>query len=38
MAGVGGKLKTPPTVTTAIVAKLAHPNFLIEIEATAVLK
>ena len=32
-----GKLKNPPTVTTAIVSKLANPDYLIEIEATAVL-
>lgn len=38
MAQAGGKIKKPPTVTSAIVAKLAHPDFLIEIEATAVLK
>jgi enamine deaminase RidA (YjgF/YER057c/UK114 family) len=37
MASAGGRLKNPPTVTSAIVAKLAHPDFLIEIEATAVL-
>lgn len=38
MAQAGSKIKKPPTVTTAIVAKLAHPDYLIEIEATAVLK
>lgn len=32
-----GKLKNPPTVTTAIVSQLANPDYLIEIEATAVL-
>jgi enamine deaminase RidA (YjgF/YER057c/UK114 family) len=32
-----GKLKNPPTVTTAIVSKLAVPDFLIEIEGLAVL-
>lgn len=32
-----GKLKHPPTVTAAFVAKLAAPDYLIEIEATAVL-
>lgn len=32
-----GKLANPPTVTTAIVSKLANPDYLIEIEATAVL-
>jgi enamine deaminase RidA (YjgF/YER057c/UK114 family) len=32
-----GKLKNPPTVTTAIVSMLANPDYLIEIEATAVL-
>lgn len=32
-----GKLKSPPTVTTAIVSKLANPDYLIEIEALAVL-
>ena len=32
-----GQLKNPPAVTTAIVSGLAHPDFLIEIEATAVL-
>jgi enamine deaminase RidA (YjgF/YER057c/UK114 family) len=37
MASAGGRMKAPPTVTSAIVAKLAHPDFLIEIEATAVL-
>lgn len=38
MASAGGRLKTPPIVTSAIVSKLAHPDFLVEIEATAVLK
>ena len=38
MASAGGRLKNPPTVTSAIVAKLAHPDFLIEIEAMAALK
>lgn len=38
MASAGGRMTNPPTVTSAIVAKLAHPDFLIEIEATAVLK
>jgi enamine deaminase RidA (YjgF/YER057c/UK114 family) len=38
MAAAGGRLTKPPIVTSAIVAKLAHPDFLIEIEATAVLK
>jgi enamine deaminase RidA (YjgF/YER057c/UK114 family) len=38
MASAGGRLAKPPTVTSAIVSKLAHPDFLIEIEATAVLK
>jgi enamine deaminase RidA (YjgF/YER057c/UK114 family) len=43
MAGFGawmqraGNLKHPPTVTSAIVSKLAAPDFLIEIEAMAVL-
>ena len=32
-----GKLKNPPTVTAAMVAQLATPDYLIEIEATAVL-
>jgi enamine deaminase RidA (YjgF/YER057c/UK114 family) len=32
-----GKLKKPPTVTTAIVSKLAVPDYLIEVEAMAVL-
>jgi len=32
-----GELKNPPTVTTAIVSQLANPDYLIEIEATAVL-
>jgi enamine deaminase RidA (YjgF/YER057c/UK114 family) len=32
-----GGLANPPTVTSAMVAKLAHPDYLIEIEATAVL-
>ena len=31
-------MKNPSTVTSAIVAKLAHPDFLIEIEAMAALK
>jgi enamine deaminase RidA (YjgF/YER057c/UK114 family) len=38
MASAGGRMTNPPTVTSAIVAKLVHPDFLIEIEATAVLK
>ena len=38
MASAGGKMTNPPTVTSAIVGKLAHPDFLVEIEATAVLK
>jgi enamine deaminase RidA (YjgF/YER057c/UK114 family) len=43
MAGFGawmqraGSLENPPTVTTAIVSKLAVPDFLIEIESMAVL-
>lgn len=37
MAGAGSRIKNPPTVTTAIIGKLAHPDFMIEIEATAVL-
>ena len=37
MALAGGKIKKPPTVTSAIVAKLAHPDFLIEVEGLAVL-
>jgi enamine deaminase RidA (YjgF/YER057c/UK114 family) len=32
-----GNLENPPTVTTAIVSKLAVPDYLIEIEAMAVL-
>lgn len=32
-----GKIKNPPTVTGIKVAGLAHPDFLIEIEATAIL-
>ncbi len=36
MSRAGG-LKNPPTVTGIRVAGLAHPDFLIEIEATAVL-
>jgi enamine deaminase RidA (YjgF/YER057c/UK114 family) len=32
-----GKLKHPPTVTAAMVAGLATPDYLIEIEATAIL-
>jgi enamine deaminase RidA (YjgF/YER057c/UK114 family) len=32
-----GKLKNPPTVTSAMVAMLANPDYLIEIEATAIL-
>lgn len=32
-----GTLKNPPTVTAAMVSKLASPDYLIEIEATAVL-
>lgn len=38
MAAAGRRIKNPPTVTSAIVRALAHPDFLIEIEATAVLK
>ena len=37
MAVAGGRLKQPPTVTSALVGKLAHPDFLVEIEAMAVL-
>lgn len=37
MEVAGSKLRNPPTVTTSIVSKLAAPDFLIEIEATAVL-
>ena len=32
-----GAMKNPPTVTGIQVAGLAHPDFLIEIEATAIL-
>ncbi|MEO7689742.1 MAG: RidA family protein [Sphingomonas sp.] len=32
-----GQLQNPPTVTTAIVAKLAAPDYLIEIEGLAAL-
>lgn len=32
-----GQLQNPPTVTTALVAKLANPDYLIEIEAMAAL-
>ena len=32
-----GGLKNPPAVTGIRVAGLAHPDFLIEIEATAIL-
>lgn len=32
-----GKIKNPPTVTGVQVAGLAHPDYLIEIEATAIL-
>lgn len=32
-----GNLKNPPTVTAAFVSKLATPDYLVEIEATAVL-
>jgi len=32
-----GQMKNPPTVTAAFVARLAAPDYLIEIEATAVL-
>lgn len=32
-----GQLKNPPTVTAAFVSRLATPDYLIEIEATAVL-
>ena len=32
-----GQLKNPPTVTAAFVARLASPDYLIEIEATAAL-
>jgi enamine deaminase RidA (YjgF/YER057c/UK114 family) len=32
-----GKLKKPPTVTASFVSKLATPDYLVEIEATAVL-
>ena len=38
MASAGGRMAHPPTVTSAMVSKLAHPDFLIEIEATAVLE
>jgi enamine deaminase RidA (YjgF/YER057c/UK114 family) len=38
MESAGGKLKNPPTVTSTIVSKLAVPDFLVEIEATAVLR
>lgn len=38
MASAGGRMKNPSTVTSAIVAKLAHPDFLIEVEAMAALK
>jgi enamine deaminase RidA (YjgF/YER057c/UK114 family) len=33
-----GQIKNPPTVTGIRVLGLAHPDFLIEIEATAMLK
>jgi enamine deaminase RidA (YjgF/YER057c/UK114 family) len=32
-----GQIKNPPTVTAAFVARLATPDYLVEIEATAVL-
>ncbi len=32
-----GQLQNPPTVTAALVSKLAAPDYLVEIEATAVL-
>lgn len=38
MAAAGSRLKQPPTVTSALVAQLAHPDFLVEIEALAVLE
>lgn len=38
MASAGGRMAHPPTVTSAIVGKLAHPDFLIEIEAMAALR
>jgi enamine deaminase RidA (YjgF/YER057c/UK114 family) len=37
MEAAGGRLKNPPTVTSLITTKLAHSDYLIEIEATAVL-
>jgi enamine deaminase RidA (YjgF/YER057c/UK114 family) len=38
MARAGSRLAQPPTVTSALVSRLAHPYFLIEIEALAVLE
>lgn len=32
-----GQLRNPPTITAAFVARLATPDYLVEIEATAVL-
>jgi enamine deaminase RidA (YjgF/YER057c/UK114 family) len=33
---VFGPLLTPPTISVLFVAALAHPDFLLEVEATAV--
>jgi enamine deaminase RidA (YjgF/YER057c/UK114 family) len=38
MEAAGSRLTAPPTVTSSIVAKLATPDYLIEIEAMAVLE
>jgi enamine deaminase RidA (YjgF/YER057c/UK114 family) len=37
MEAAGSRLRNPPTVTSSIVSKLATPDYLVEIEATAVL-
>ena len=36
MGVVFGPLRTPPTISVLCVAGLAHPEFLLEVEATAV--
>ncbi len=38
MEVAGSRLKAPPTVTSTIVSKLAVPDYLIEVEAMAVLE
>jgi enamine deaminase RidA (YjgF/YER057c/UK114 family) len=38
MESAGGRLANPPTVTASMVAKLATPDYLVEIEAIAMLE